>query len=57
MIEKGCDVHKQAKFPPFYIRLSPLSHAVAQGNIELVKLLLQNGCSSTATDEFGQVNI
>ena len=53
LLQKGCDVNEVASFPPFNIKMSPLSYAVTQFNKEMVRFLLKHGCDPTITDDFG----
>lgn len=53
LLNKGCDVNQVASFPPFGIKMSPLSYAVTQSNKKMVELLLNYGGDPTITDDFG----
>lgn len=54
LINNGSDVNQQAKIPPFYPRLSPISQAVIQNSMEIVKLLLSHDCQKDGVDEYGK---
>lgn len=54
LLNKGCDVNQVASFPPFGIKMSPLSYAVTQSNKKMVELLLNYGGDPTITDDFGR---
>ncbi|OWF48042.1 ankyrin repeat and SOCS box protein 8-like [Mizuhopecten yessoensis] len=54
LINNGCDVDQQAKIPPFYPRLSPISQAVIQNSFNIVKLLLSHDCQKDKVDDYGK---